>query len=585
MKNIDSSNQVFDIVIEDNLIYADKTKHVCELLKSGKAYFLSRPRRFGKSLLLSTIAALFKGPSDPEHNPQGLFKGLWISGEDANYDFNDTYPVIYISMSTANYSPEIVIGDIQNKLRVIANSYGIALNDGSPQAMLTSLILDLKGQYGKNVVLLIDEYDDPISSVIGNPDLAEKNSYVLRGFYSILKENQPNLRFVMLTGVTRYELLWQSGVLNHLFDFTMSEEYADICGFTYDEFDNCFADRFEITLKKFKEKGILDQNCGIAEFREAIFEKYDGYSWDGKTRVLNPFSLLNAFKNKNLKNYWATLEPSKKFLKAIMSKNPLSFTADKLRDLSQKSVDSASIVGSLTPVPSLFQTGYLTIDKITTVGKDFYYTFKIPNAEINPAYWDEFSDSLFDFLDTDRTVLDNNFIKAVVAEDSNKLSIFIDSFFGSIPASLHIPKESYYHSVIYGYLNGLTNLTALSEIPGADGTPDILCVIDKDLYVVVELKFKDNPETNPALDSLKTKAALKRLAISALKAIDEKNYLRPYLAKAKKMLKLGLGVYGRGRAMAILENEERAKERLKPIAKRSRGHHSNKSSTNARAKK
>ncbi|MDR1166225.1 MAG: ATP-binding protein [Deltaproteobacteria bacterium] len=585
MKNIDSSNQVFANVIEDNLIYADKTKRVWELLKSGKAYFLSRPRRFGKSLLLSTFEALFKGPSDPEQNPQGFFKNLWISGKEPNYDFNDTYPVINLSMTMSNFSPEIVTRALQTKLQDIAVSYGLSLNDDIPEAMFRVLISVLKSKFKKNVVLLIDEYDDPISSVIDNPDLAEKNSYILRGFYSILKENQPNLRFVMLTGVTRYELLWQSGVLNHLFDFTMSEEYADICGFTYDEFDNCFADRFEITLEKFKEKGLLEQNCGIAEFREAIFEKYDGYSWDGKTRVLNPFSLLNAFKNKNLKNYWATLEPSKKFLKAIMSKNPLSFTADKLLDLSQKSIDSALIIGSLTPVPSLFQTGYLTIDKITTVGKDFYYTFKIPNAEINPAFWDEFSDSLFDFLDTDRTVLNNNFIKAVVAEDSNKLSIFIDSFFGSIPASLHIPKESYYHSVIYGYLNGLTNLTALSEIPGADGTPDIVCVIDKDLYVVVELKHKDNPETNPALDSRKTKTALKRLAISSLKSIDAKNYLRPYLAKAKKILKLGLGVYGRGRAMAILENEERAKERLKPIAKRSRGPRSNKSSTNARAKK
>ncbi|MDR1165651.1 MAG: AAA family ATPase [Deltaproteobacteria bacterium] len=156
MKGINTSVQDFSTVISDNLIYADKTKHVWELAKTKGAYFLSRPRRFGKSLLLSAFEALFKGPSDPEQNPQGLFKDLWISGEDANYDFDDTYPVIYISMSTANYSPEVVIGDTQNKLRVIANSYGIPLNDGSPQAMLTSLILDLKGQYGKNVVLLID---------------------------------------------------------------------------------------------------------------------------------------------------------------------------------------------------------------------------------------------------------------------------------------------------------------------------------------------------------------------------------------------------------------------------------------------
>ncbi|MDR1164557.1 MAG: ATP-binding protein [Deltaproteobacteria bacterium] len=586
MKDIDSTNQVFANVIADNLIYADKTKHVWELAKTKKAYFLSRPRRFGKSLLLSTIAALFKGPSDPEQNPQGLFKGLWISGEDASYDFNDTYPVIYISMSTANYSPEIVASDIQRKLRVVANSYGISLTDDSPQTMLNSLILDLKSKYYKNIVLLIDEYDDPVSSVISDIDLAKKNSDILRGFYSILKENQPNFRFVMLTGVTRYELLWQSGVLNHLFDLTMSKKRADICGFTYEEFDKCFADRFQITMEKFKEQGYLEENSGIAEFREAIFNKYDGYSWDGKTRVLNPFSLLNAFENEELISYWATLEPSTKILNAVMSKNPLGLTTDKLRNLSYDSIYSISDINSMTPIPALFQTGYLTIDKIITSKDNLYYSFKTPNNEIKTAFWKEFSSCLYKFLDFDIDKLDlkTDFIEAVIAEDSTKLSILIDSFFGAIPASLHIPQESYYHSVLYGYLNGLINIEALPEIPGADGTPDILCVIGDDLYVIVELKFKD-PKTHPAKVSRKTKTAMEKLAISALETIDAKSYLRPYLAKAKKILKLGLGVYGRGRVMAILENEEQARARVKLMAKRSSGASFNITSPNTSSNK
>ncbi|MDR1165467.1 MAG: ATP-binding protein [Deltaproteobacteria bacterium] len=566
MKGIDSTNQVFANVIEDNLIYADKTKHVWELAKTKKAYFLSRPRRFGKSLLLSTFEALFKGPSDPEQNPQGLFKNLWISGIEPNYDFNDNYPVINLSMSMSNYSPEIVTRALQTKLQDIAASYGLSLNDDIPEAMFRVLISALKSKFKKNVVLLIDEYDDPISSVIANPDLAEKNSYILRGFYSILKENQPNLRFVMLTGVTRYELLWRSGVLNHLFDLTMVQERADICGFTYEEFDNCFADRFQITMEVFKNKGLLDKHYGVSEFRDAIFKKYDGYSWDGQTRVLNPFSLLNSFENKDLKSYWATLEPSKKFLKAIMSKNPLDLTSDKLRYLSQESIESASLITSMTPVPSLFQTGYLTIDKITPAENNFYYTFKTPNEEVKPSFLQEFSDSLYNFLDIDKRSQKNDFTKTIIAEDSNKLSTLIDSFFGAIPAILHIQKEAYYHSVLYGYLEGLADLVSFPEIPGADGTPDIVCVIDKDLYVIVELKYR-NPETHPIAVNQKIKTILDRLAISALRSIDEKNYLRPYLAKAKKILKLGLGVYGRGRAIAILENEEQTQARVKLMAK------------------
>ncbi|MDR1166777.1 MAG: AAA family ATPase, partial [Deltaproteobacteria bacterium] len=309
MKNINTSVQDFSTVISDNLVYADKTKHVWELAKTKGAYFLSRPRRFGKSLLLSTFEALFKGTSDPDQNPQGYFKNLWISGKEANYDFNDNYPVINLSMTMTNFSPEIVSRAIQTKLQYVATSYGLSLNDDIPEAMFRSLISDLKSKYNKNVVLLIDEYDDPVSSVIDDPYLAEKNARVLRGFYSILKENQRNLRFAMLTGVTRYLLLWDSGVLNHLNDLTMLEKRADICGFTYEEFDNCFADRFQITLDIFKKKGLLGKNCGVSDFREAIFKQYDGYSWDGNTRVLNPYSLLNAFENGNLDNYWFSIEP------------------------------------------------------------------------------------------------------------------------------------------------------------------------------------------------------------------------------------------------------------------------------------
>jgi hypothetical protein len=320
MKSIRISNQDFARVITNNHIYADKTKHVWELARTDDAYFLSRPRRFGKSLLLSAFEALFRGPSDPEQNPQGLFKNLWISGKEANYDFNDTYPVIKISLTTGNYTPEIVIGDIKKKLRVIAEFYGIALSDDTPQSMLTSLILDLKSKYNKNVVLLIDEYDDPISSMIDKPDIAEKNSYVLRDFYSVLKERQVDLRFLMLTGVTRYSLLWRSGVLNHLIDLTMLEKYADICGFTYAEFDNCFEDRFQSAMEKFKEKGLLDKNGDVSDFRDIIFKQYDGYSWDGITRVLNPYSLLNAFQNNDLDNYWFTLDASEKFLKQLCPK-------------------------------------------------------------------------------------------------------------------------------------------------------------------------------------------------------------------------------------------------------------------------
>ncbi|MDR1166224.1 MAG: ATP-binding protein [Deltaproteobacteria bacterium] len=563
MKIIDTSVQDFSTVISNNIIYADKTRHVWELTKTASAYFLSRPRRFGKSLLLSTIAELFKGSSDPLQDPQGLFKNLWISGKEANYNFTDTYPIINLSMSVANDTSESVSIFLKSKLQDIAYTYGISLTDSLPGVMFNDLILTLKRKYNKKIVLLIDEYDDPVNSVIGDPHLAEKNAMVLKGFYAILKEHQINFRFVLLTGVTRYFLLWGSGVLNHLTDLTMKDKYADICGFTYEEFDKCFSDRFQITMEEFKEKGYLDKNCGVSELRQKIFNKYDGYSWNGKTRVLNPYSLLNAFMDQSLQNYWVSLEPSKQILNAIMSKDPLGLTADKMIDLPEDSLDMASTISSITPISSLFQTGYLTIDKITIDEDDIYYTFKTPNKEVDSAFRKEFSKCLFNFLNINRHKQQTDLINAIITEDSNKLSKLIDSFFGAIPAALHISKEAYYHSVFFAYLEGLTKLKALPEIPGADGTPDILCVIDTDLYVIIELKYKNDLELNPMANDQKAKTTMRKLAISALEAIDAKNYLRPYLAKAKKILRLGLGVYGRGRTEAILENEEQAKARAK----------------------
>ncbi|MDR1166778.1 MAG: ATP-binding protein [Deltaproteobacteria bacterium] len=592
MKNINTSNYNFSNVISNNLIYADKTKHVWELAKTDGAYFLSRPRRFGKSLLLSTFEELFKGSADPLQDPQGLFKNLWISGKEPNYDFTDIYPIISLSMAMPNYSTDVLRLSIKSRLRDIADSYDIPLNDTIPELMFKDLILSLNRKYNKTVVLLVDEYDDPVSSVIDDPYLANKNARFLKGFYAIIKGYQKYFRFVMLTGVTRYLLLWESGVLNHLIDLTMLEKYADICGFTYEEFDKCFADRFQITMEQFKEKGLLEKNCGVSDFRETIFRQYDGYSWDGKTRVLNPYSLLNAFENENLDNYWFSIEPTKKLLNAILSKEPLGLTADKLRDLSKDSIISPSEINSMSPVPALFQTGYLTIDKITTVKKKYAaennklcYSFKTPNEEIKPTFLKDFSESLYQFLRIDKLNQKNNFIQAIKSENSNKLSILIDSFFGAIPASLHIHKEAYYHSVLYGYLEGLTDLIAFPEKPGADGTPDILLVIGEDLYIIVELKYKDNLELESVGDNHKIKTAMEKLAIYAIKTIDAKNYLRPYLAKAKKILKLGLGVYGRGRVVAILENEEQAKARAKLMAKTSRSAPCNGATSKTSAKK
>jgi hypothetical protein len=562
VKHIKLGIQTFPKIINEGLIYADKTKHVWNLARTESACFLSRPRRFGKTLLLNTFQALFDGPPDPLEKPQGLFEGLWISGEEANYNFSDTYPIISLNMVLQSRTPLELFDDLQSMIRDAAKKHRIKISRAAPGRMFSRLIEGVYEKYHKEVVVLIDEYDYPVSSKIKDVELMDANLDLLSAFYSALKPNESILRFVFLTGVTRYALLWHSGVLNHLTDITMDGQYADICGFTHEEFDKCFADFFEITMKTFKDKGLMDKTESVADFRRIIFETYDGYSWDGTTKVLNPYSLLNSFKYKDLNQYWAKTEPSNAFLATVISKNPLELTADKFQEYSKKDLSLSSIVGSLTPIPSLFQTGYLTLDKITYINKINHYSFKIPNKEIAPIFDEEFSNSLFSFLKIDKSEQASAFITAINNEDSEKLSLLIDSLFGSIPSSLHIAKEIYYHSVFYGYLKALTSFSAISEEAGADGTPDIILTFDDGLKVIIEIKYKKSFEVSKIVED-KDLSAMKRLAILALETIRQKKYARPYLADARKILRMGVGVLGRGRALVILENEEEAAARTK----------------------
>jgi hypothetical protein len=260
VKDIQTNFQSFRNIVKGDFVYADKTESVYQLAAKGGAYFLSRPRRFGKSLLLNTFDALFREPASPEDAPHNFFKNLWI-GQKATpaYDFTDYRPVINLSLSLSCQSPQILSDGLAQMIRGVAASYGVERDITTPDGMLRSLIVDLKEKYQKKVVLLIDEYDDPIRSNFVDNDLARANLMVLKGFYSALKPREEDLHLVFLTGITRYALLWGSEVINHLVDLTLSEEYANICGFTYEEFENCFADRFPQALASLKGKGTLEK--------------------------------------------------------------------------------------------------------------------------------------------------------------------------------------------------------------------------------------------------------------------------------------------------------------------------------------
>jgi hypothetical protein len=568
----------FKEIIENNYVYADKTRLIHELLRpeSEDAIFLSRPRRFGKSLLLNTIERLFKGPTDPQGCPKGLFESLWIGRNENDSYFTDIFhPVIHLSMSLPSSSPEFLLKSLTLILKRIGVSHDLDISETPPAVMLVDIVEALNRKYNKAVVLLIDEYEAPVTSNFNDKALAKANLGLLKDFYSPLKilQSQQLLRFVFLTGITRYALLWDSSELNHLKDITMSENYSTIYGFTHDEFDSCFSEYLSKTLKTFKRKGVLGASADTSDLRKAIFDRYDGYSWDGINRVLNPYSLLNSFKDGKLGNYWISLEPSAKFLYPLMSKNPLAFTSEKLRNLSETKINMIELGDSLSPISALFHTGYLTVDKITFVNGNEIYNFKAPNEEVGAEFREVFTNSANDYFGIDMSARNNAFIKAITAEDADKVTDMMSSLIQKLPAKLHNPNEKHYHSMFYSYFESMRNITVSPEPVGTKGIPDILLILENKFYIIIEIKYKDDKiaieninETDYYVEEKIVKKAIKnpeleaeKLAIMAMKAIRSVHYADPYKAEAKRILKMGIGVFGKEKVKVLLENEDQSK--------------------------
>ena len=272
MKRLPLGIQSFKKIIEGDYVYADKTRFIYDLINGASYYFLSRPRRFGKSLLLDTISEAFSGDKE-------LFKGLWIY--DSDYAF-PKHPVIRLDMSSiSNKTPEVMEKDIMLTLRGKIRDEGFDIADGSPANMFMQLIEHLHRKYNQRVVVLIDEYDKPMLDHINDIPTADGNRQALRGFYGILKSMDPHLRFTFITGVTKFTKTSIFSGLNNLRDITMMEKYANICGVTTQDLGTYFSDHMEYISN-------LEDFSHFESVHDEILKWYDGYSWDGKTRVINP---------------------------------------------------------------------------------------------------------------------------------------------------------------------------------------------------------------------------------------------------------------------------------------------------------
>ncbi|MDR2443893.1 MAG: AAA family ATPase [Deltaproteobacteria bacterium] len=369
----------FKRIRSKNYIYADKTELLYKLLKRRNPLLFSRPRRFGKTLLISTLEAILRGRRE-------LFKGLWLDKSD--YDWAPK-PVIRLSLASIDTeSVSTVKSDLIFKVKAIAKSEGLFIRGETPGRLFSSLLKRLYDKYHCDVAVLIDEYDAPILNKIEKPELAEEIRDTLKKFYLVLKDEERIRGFTLITGITlvggvvKNANSFNSPGLNNLYDLTLKPEYSTICGFTIEEFDSLFSKHMEAMLVQFKADGIMPKEATLTDIRQLILNYYDGYSWDGQTSVLNPWSILNAFKVKMLGNYWWQTGGVPSFLKQLVHSGDISFSHSNSEVSITNSCNVLELGDQLEPTPVLFQSGYLTVERVKKNISSAYYFLKIPNIEV-----------------------------------------------------------------------------------------------------------------------------------------------------------------------------------------------------------
>ena len=510
LKRLPIGQQDFAGLIEWNGIYADKTKIISDLLNLSQYVFLSRPRRFGKSLLISTLKYLFEGKRE-------LFKGLWIEN---NFDWKPV-PVIRIDFTAGEDASIIGLEKaIESLLDDEAKRNRVTLSKQTHSGKFAELISELYEKTGEKVVILVDEYDKPIVEYINNPEKALESRDILRKFYGVIKPNSDKIRLVFLTGISRFSKLSIFSELNNLADISMDEDFAAICGFTKDDLNNYFSEYKDAACKKLE--------ISRDELDEQIKFWYDGYKFDGKTHIYNPFSMLNFFAKKEFRNYWFESGLPKLLADFIMQNgidvrelDNVAMSAEELNNFDVKKINLKAL---------MFQTGYLTI-----VEKDEYnqYVLDYPNEEVRSSF---VKFLLKNYTDEDSS---NKRVAMARALDKGDVDGFIESvnaLFASIPYQI-IPKENdnYFSSLMHVLLKTLGYMV-LSELSTYKGRADAV-IKTKNFIYIFEYKMAPIPAIE-GINQIKTKGYAdefmsdprKKVAVSIV--IDkEKRCVSEYLCR------------------------------------------------------
>ena len=476
MKRLPIGIQTFSKIVEGDYLYVDKSKYIYDLLARGSAYFLSRPRRFGKSLLLSTLKEIFEGKRE-------RFKGLWLYGADYVWE---KYPIVKIDFSKKNAEDAKDLKRfILNQLHAIAEKYGILLERDQYDEAFDELLAKL-GAINR-VVVLIDEYDKPIIDNIENKKLAIEFREILRGFYAIIKACDEYIRFVLLTGVSKFSKAGIFSGLNSLHDISMDERYSALLGITPQELEDNFADRMKQLAKT--------EAIGIDKLNKKIMEWYDGFCFSRNCqRVLNPFSMLLLFDNVRFGNYWFETATPSYLIKLIKGKD-FDLTGLDGVTISESTFNSYDVENPKI-VPILYQTGYLTIAEYHKERTE--YTLTYPNFEVQNAMTEWLTEA-YSFVE--RELVRGHVWELIDSLKARNFEVFFHTlrlFFAQIPYDLQINREKYYQTVFY-LIFSLIGLKIEAEVKTNVGRIDavILC---GDIFI---FEFKLDGNEDAALTQIK----------------------------------------------------------------------------------
>lgn len=491
--------QDFEDLRNNDCVYIDKTPLIYQLVNTNKIYFLSRPRRFGKSLLVSTLEAYFLGKKE-------LFKGLAM--EQLEKDWN-VYPVLHIDFSGSKYlNADALRSYINVQLSLWEKVYGCEENENTFSLRLEGIIRRAYEQTGQQVVVLVDEYDSPMLDSNSNPELQNELRGIMRDFFSPLKKAGKFLRLLFLTGISKFSQMSIFSELNNLQNISMSDDYSAICGITEEE----LLTQMKVDIERMAEAN----NETYEEACAHLKKQYDGYHFsDNSEDIYNPFSLINAFAQRKYFNYWfSTGTPT--FLIELLQR--MNFDVRLLDRMDAKPEDFDKATDNLTdPIPVLYQSGYLTIKDYDP----FFRTYMLgyPNEEVRISFIESLIPSYLYQPTRESNFYVVSFVRDLMKGDIESCLERTRSFFASIPYDLENNQEKHYQTIFY-LLFRLMGQYVDVEVKSAIGRADVVVKMTDAIYVL-EFKVDGSAE-------------------EALAQINSKQYAIPYAADQRQVVKVGI---------------------------------------------